>query len=117
MMIYTGGAPANFFDAIIRPIPKAEASPDPKKYKPITQLNVDCRIFTFVLKNRLTLPMSKLIPETQTAFLPGRHSAPKIWIQDAVAHLLAQENKWALVGLCDFPKAYDTIDRGFLLQI
>eukprot|EP00889_Picochlorum_renovo_P006345 jgi/Picre1/33375/NNA_008699.t1 len=116
-MIQTGEAPANFFDGIIRPIPKGEVSPDPKKYRPITLLNVDYRIFTFVLKNRLTLPMSKLIPETQTAFLPGRHSAQNIWIQDAVPHLLAHENKWALVGLCDFQKAYDTIDRGFLLQI
>ena len=83
---------------------------DPSQYRPITLLNVDCRIWTFILKNRITQAMQKLIPETQTAFLPGRLSAQNIWIQQSVPALLQAEKKWCLVALCDFQKAYDTVE-------
>ena len=109
--------PPKFKDGIIRPIPKGELSPDASQYRPIALLNVDYRIFTYILKERLVGPLNAMIPETQTAFLPGRHSAQNIWIQQATPHLLANEGNWALMVLCDFQKAYDTIDRRFLFKI
>jgi exonuclease III len=109
--------PRKFKDGIIRPIPKGTISPDASMYRPITLLNVDHKIFTFILKERLVIPLNALIPETQTAFLPGRHSAENIWIQQSIPPLLAKDNNWALMVLCDFQKAYDTIDRRFLYKI
>lgn len=61
--------------------------------------------------------MKYLIPETQTAFLPGRRSAQNILIRQAVPQLLAKDEKGGLLGLCDFQKAYDTIGRQFLYNI
>ena len=116
-MINTRTVPRNFLDGLIKPIPKGPISCDPSQYRPITLLNVDYRIWTFILKNRITQAMQKLIPETQTAFLPGRLSAQNIWIQQSVPALLQAEKKWCLVALCDFQKAYDTVDRNVLLKL
>ena len=65
----------------------------------------------------MTLSLQNLIPATQTAFLPGRQSAENIWAVQTIPHLLHRDNREALVALCDFRKAYDTIDRNFLFQI
>jgi hypothetical protein len=61
--------------------------------------------------------MNALIPETQTAFLPGRQSAENIWIHQAVPPLLVKEGNWALMVLCDFQKPYGAINRRFLYKI
>lgn len=109
--------PANFHNGTIRAIEKGGNITDPANYRPITLLNVDYRIFGFILKERMTLSLQNLIPPTQTAFLPGRQAAENIWAVQTIPYLLHQENREALIALCDFRKAYDTIDRHFLFQI
>ena len=112
-----GELPKGFHNSTIRDIPKPGDTCNPQNYRPISLLNVDYRIFGFILKERLTTSLQQLIPDTQTAFLPGRQAAQNIWILQALQQRLEQENDWALLAICDFMKAYDTINRAFLLEI
>ena len=116
-ILHHGELPKGFHNSTIRAIPKPGDPCNPQNYRPISLLNVDYRIFGFILKERLTTSLQHLIPDTQTAFLPGRQAAQNIWILQALQQRLEQENEWALLAICDFRKAYDTINRPFLLEV
>ena len=85
-------------------------------YRPITLLNTDYRAFTRVLAGRLGKALSTVIDPQQAAFLPNRSISNSIITMQLLPRLLAHEQRTALAVLCDFRKAYDTIDRSFLLQ-
>ena len=88
----------------------------PASYRPITLLNSDYKIAASVLASRFAAPLSSVIDSPQTAFLPGR------WIGDNVlAHLeeidylMAAQEPGVIVFL-DLAKAFDRIDRAWLLR-
>jgi len=116
-MLHMDTMPKGFHDSTIRAIPKPGNPCNPQNYRPISLTNVDYRIFGFILKERMITSLQHLIPDTQTAFLPGRQSAQNIWILQALQQRLEQEDKQAIHAVCDFRKAYDTISRPFLLQV
>ena len=115
-MLDCGLTPHWFTDGLIVSIHKGGDRTDPSNYRPITLLNYDYRIFACVLKNRLTVPMQRLIADTQTAFLPGRQSATNIWTLQMLPHWLQAEDRYAYIAICDFRKAYDTVDRSLLFK-
>ena len=91
-------------------------------YRPITLLNTDYRLLAKVLATRWGLVLGGSISREQTAFLPGRLIGENIMLLQLLpAALRAQatstaRNQGAAVFL-DFQKAYDTVDRGFLLAV
>ena len=116
-MLHMKEMPKDFHNSTIRAIPKPGDSWNPQNYRPISLLNVDYRIFGFLLKERMTSSLQQLIPDTQTAFLPERQSAQNLWILQALQQRLAQDEDHAILAICDFRKAYDTINRPFLLEV
>ena len=58
-----------------------------------------------------------VIDAEQTAFLPGRRIGENILALQLLPHVLADDGRYALAAFCDFRKAYDTVDRGFLMQV
>ena len=89
---------------------------DHTNYRPITLLNTDCKIIAKVLATRFGAALDPVIDATQTAFLPGR------WIGDNIlCHLeeidyLERTSHPGCVVFLDFEKAYDRLDRGWLLR-
>ena len=89
---------------------------DHTNYRPITLLNTDCKVIAKVLANRFGAALDPVIDATQTAFLPGR------WIGDNIlCHLeeidyLERTHQPGCVVFLDFEKAYDRLDRGWLLR-
>jgi hypothetical protein len=85
-------------------------------YRPLTLLNCDVKLLMLVLSNRLQRPLDYLIDITQSAFLRGRD------ISDNVRYHLGLTARLQELGLpgwllhSDLTKAYDTADRGWLLQ-
>jgi hypothetical protein len=85
-------------------------------YRPITLLNTDCKIIAKALALRFGAALSPVIDSTQTAFLPGR------WIGDNIlCHLeeidyLQHTQQPGCIVFLDFQKAYDRLDRGWLLR-
>lgn len=109
--------PRGFLEGVIACLYKSGEIVDAGNYRPITLLNTDYRILAKVLAQRLAPHLHEVIDKSQSAFVPGRHIGNNIMMIQAVADRLKLMNKSAVVAFCDFRKAYDTIDRGFLLQI
>jgi len=112
-----GDLPAGFHDGLITIVYKRGERSDPANYRPITLLNTDYRLYAKVLALRLNPCLSAVIDPEQTAFVPGREIGENILTLQCLPHLLRRQGRWAVVVFCDFRKAYDTVDRGFLFTI
>ena len=94
----------------------AGARTDPGSYRPITLLNTDAKLLGKVLADRWGHHLTSVVDPTQTAFLPGR------WIGDNVlCHLeeldfLENAREPGCIAFLDFSKAYDRLDRTWVLQ-
>ena len=85
-------------------------------YRPITLLNTDySRLLAKMLANRLNPVLCNVISPEQTAYLEGRSVGDIMFLQLLPA-LMRDEGRTAVIPFLDFYKAYDTIDRAFLLQ-
>eukprot|EP00887_Chlorella_sp_A99_P006178 scaffold3.g6178.t1 len=89
---------------------------DPANYRPITLLTTDYRLYAKVLALQLNPCLSSIISRQQTAFVPGRCIGENVLLLQCLPELLRRQGRWAVVVLCDFRKAYDTLDREFLFR-
>ena len=109
--------PAHFLDGAIVAILKLGGDPlATVGYRPITLLNTDYRLLARVLGDRLQPALHVVISPSQTAFLKGRRSGANILTLQMLVDVLPS-NSELVAALLDFAKAYDTIDRGFLLSV
>lgn len=127
----TGTVPAGFLDGLIKSLLKPSTPPAPPtdpaelgNYRPITLLNTDYRLLGKILASRLGSALSSRIDSAQSAFLPGRRMADNILLLQLLPSLLrlnvGQVGGAAtkgVVAFLDFKKAYDTVDRSFLLRV
>ena len=98
---------------VITLIPKEDGSLlDLSNWRPITLLNVDCKIATKAIAKRLEASLPKLINHDQTGFIKGRYIGENIrFIIDAKAHNIPG----ILVSL-DFRKALDSLEWPFIMR-
>ena len=117
-----GDLPAGFHEGLITTLYKSGERSDPASYRPITLLGNDYRLYAKLLARRLNPCLAGIIDPEQTAFVPGRSIGENIMLLQSLPHLLrrpgeaAGEARSAIVAFCDFRKAYDTVDRGFLFS-
>ena len=111
----TNSFPTGFHQGLIVLLHKSGDPLDPANYRPITLLNTDYRIFAKILASRLSHHLSAIVEPEQTAFLRGRLIGENVHLLQLLPHLLSHHHRWAIVAFCDFHKAYDTVDRAFLL--
>ncbi|KAG1656479.1 hypothetical protein FOA52_005638 [Chlamydomonas sp. UWO 241] len=101
----------------------AKNAADAANYRPLTMLGSDYRILAKVLATRWTPLLSAVVGPEQTAFLAGRRISDNICLTQMLPGLLAANAAegvgptGAALALLDFRKAYDTIDRGFLIAV
>ncbi|KAG1681308.1 hypothetical protein FOA52_007354 [Chlamydomonas sp. UWO 241] len=118
-----GGTPPGFLDGVVASIYKAKNAADAANYRPLTMLGSDYRILAKVLATRWTPLLSAVVGPEQTAFLAGRRISDNICLTQMLPGLLAANAAegvgptGAALALLDFRKAYDTIDRGFLIAV
>ncbi|PRW57871.1 Transposon TX1 uncharacterized 149 kDa [Chlorella sorokiniana] len=111
-----GQVPAGFTDGLITILYKAGDRADPANYRPITLLCTDYRLYAKVLALRLNPCLADVIDREQTAFVPGRRIGENVLTLQCLPELLRRQGRWAVCIFCDFRKAYDTLDRGFLFR-
>ena len=108
--------PRSFLDGAISTLFKDKGERDlPANYRPLTLLGCDYRLLAKVLANRLGPCLAEAIGLEQSAFLKDRGIGQNIMLLQMLPQLLKLQNRSAAIAFCDFAKAYDTIDRGFLL--
>ncbi|GIL74463.1 hypothetical protein Vretifemale_4431, partial [Volvox reticuliferus] len=104
-----------FRDGIIKVLYKKGDPKQPGNYRPITLLCSDYRLLAKVLANRLGPALGRIISPEQSAFLPKRHIGASVLFLRHLPHLLRKLNRQGMLAFLDFAKAYDTVDRNFLL--
>ena len=115
----TGRLPSGFHAGLVVPIYKggdADAAAAPS-YRPITLLAALYKVLARVLCARFCRALSDVLGVEQSAFLPGRSAADAILLSQLLPAALSSEDSSGAVVLVDFAKAFDTIDRPFLLQL
>lgn len=103
--------------SVISLIPKVKTPKDMSDYRPISCCNTIYKILSKILCNRMKWVINELISDNQFAFLPSRN------IHDGI--MLAHEsikdfNKKGVGKMCikvDLKKAYETINRHFILHM
>ena len=110
----TGMLPARFSEGLIVTLYKSGDRADPANYRPITLLCTDYKIYAKILSRRLGPHLASIIDPEQTAFVPGRRIGENILTLQCLTALLRLQGRSAIAVICDFRKAYDTLDRDFL---
>jgi len=85
-----------------------------KNWRPITLLNVDYKILSTVISNRLKLYLDKLISSSQKGFVRGRQIGECTRLVSDIITDLKNKNKSGILLLIDFEKAFDSIEWCFI---
>ena len=85
-------------------------------WRPISLLNIDYKIITKTIANRMKKVLSNLINNSQTGFLKGRYIGENIRTIFEVIEHLNEEDKPGLIFFADFEKAFDSIDHNFIFK-
>ena len=85
-------------------------------WRPISLLNIDYKIATKSIANRMKKIISKIISQSQSGFIKGRYIGENIrLIQEVIDHL-NMSNTDGLLLFVDFEKAFDSIDHTFIIK-
>ena len=109
--------PANFLDGAISIMHKRGDRSEVANYRPITLLNTDYRLLAKVLANRLQPLLPAVIDRSQLAFIRGRSIGEAVTLMQTLPAWMQLQQRSAVAILCDFAKAFDTVDRDFLLAV
>jgi hypothetical protein len=114
----TGDVPESFLQGVVTPHYKLAGDRHSiSNYRPITLLNTDYRILAKVLATRFASALADVIGPEQTAFLPGRLVGDNICFSQLLPAVLAAMGQQGAMVFLDIAKAYDTLDRDFLLAV
>ena len=98
-------------------IPKEDRSLlELSNWRPITLLNVDCKVATKAFAKRIESLLPKLVHSDQTGFIKGRYIGQNIrLIIDIMEHRKSHNTPGILVSL-DFQKAFDSLEWSFMMK-
>jgi len=86
-------------------------------YRPLTLLNADVKLAMLVMSGRLQRPLEYLIDITQSAFLVGRDISDNVRYAQGLVARLDELGLPAWMLQSDLTKAYDSVDRGWLVRV
>jgi hypothetical protein len=114
-----GDTPSSFLEAYIHSISKGGDTANPLNYWPIALLNTDYNCFTRIIAWRVRRHITRLVSSRQCGFVPGRTIHEVIDLFEAAKAQCSSdaELSQAQVLMLDFAKAYDSLDRDFLLAM
>ena len=83
-------------------------------WRPISLINVDTKICSKVLSNRLINILPSLISPDQAAFVAGRNIDEPIRMISDIMEYIRDINESSLLFAADFEKAFDSIEHNFI---
>ena len=111
-----GTLPCTFYEALITLIPKKDRDvTDPSNYRPLSLINVDCKLLTKILALRLDKVLPDIVQADQVGYVRGRTSSDNL---RRLLHLTWRYESDAIPVAAlslDAEKAFDRSSWGFLL--
>ena len=86
-------------------------------WRPISLINVDVKVCSRVLSNRMAKVLPYLISPDQAAFIKGRNIDEVLRTIKDLMEYLKQKNENSLLFAADFEKAFDSIERNFIFAV
>ena len=87
---------------------------DLENWQPISLLNVDAKITSKVIAQRLKRVLPNLIHENQSGYVPGRSICENIRSILDIMEYTKDNNKLGILFFIDFEKAFDSLEWDFL---
>ena len=85
-----------------------------ENWRPISLLNIDYKILTKVLANRLQVALREIISTDQTGYIKGRNICENIRVIEDIIAYSDRFNVNGFIVLLDFQKAFDSVNIDFL---
>lgn len=109
--------PDSFRIGIMTLIHKKDDKMDLKNWRPITLLNFDCKLFSKLLKLRMSTVLADLIHPDQACAVPGRKITDSlVLIRDSICYARDRNIRLIVLNL-DFEKAFDRVSHHYLFQV
>jgi hypothetical protein len=84
-------------------------------WRPITLTNVDYKIATKALAIRVQQIIYKIVDPDQTGYIKGRYIGGNARLIEDVLRYTETENLAGAIMFLDFSKAFDSIDKGYMI--
>ena len=85
-------------------------------WRPLSLLNIDYKIVTKTISNRIKKYISHIIENSITGFIKGRYTRENIRLIQETIEALEGENHPGLILFADFKKAFDSISHDFMFN-
>ena len=86
-------------------------------WRPISLLNVDTKIFSKLLANRIKLVLPNIISYEQTAFVKDRYIGENAQLIQGLIEYCKRKQESGLMLAIDFRKAFDSVSHKFLFKV
>ena len=88
-----------------------------ENWRPISLLNIDYKIATKTITDRISKVLLKLIHEDQTGYVKGRYIGQNIRLVKDITKVTSLDNIPGMAIFIDFKKAFDSVDWNFLAKV
>ena len=87
-----------------------------KNWRPITLLNVDYKMFTHIIKNRIMKALPSIISDIQSGFQAGKSTSDNLILMCLTLEYFQNYNPDQEGMQIDYEKAFDSVEHNFLFN-